>query len=189
MFYVLPLVLAPLAILALLALGLVLWGIGAYNRLIKEREFVRNGMAQIAAQIESRWDALTNMIQATKQYTEYEGKTLESITASRTSLGRDATVADVEKDDALFSQALNQLYAVAENYPDLKAGNLYQDTMAQVDKYENQVRQSRMIYNDTVTKYNRTIQSVPTNIVAGLFQFTQEAYFDHATEKADMPSW
>lgn len=189
MFYVIPVLLAPLAILLLVAVGLILWAVGAYNRLVREREFVRNGMAQIAAQIESRWDALTNMIDATKQYADYEGKTLESITASRTSLNRNASVADVEKDDALFSQALNQLYAVAENYPDLKAAQVYRDTMAQVDKYENQVRQSRMVYNDTVTKYNRTIQSVPTNIVAGLFQFTQEAYFDHSAGKSTMPTW
>lgn len=189
MFYVVPVLLAPLALFAVLAIGFVLWGIGAYNRLVREREFVRNSMAQIAAQLESRWDAITNLIAASKQYTEYEGETLEKITASRTRLGRNASVKDVEQDDALFSQALNQLYAVAENYPDLKAAQVYQNTMNQVDKYENQVRQSRMIYNDTVTKYNRTIQSVPTNIVAGLFQFTQEAYFEHSEDKASMPTW
>lgn len=189
MFFILPVLLIPLLVILVIAVALILWGVGAYNRLVREREFVRNGMAQIAAQVESRWDAISNMIAATKEYATYEGKTLENITQSRTSLNRDASVADVERDDALFSQALNQLYAVAENYPDLKAAQVYRDTMAQVDKYENQVRQSRMIYNDTVTRYNRTIQSVPTNIVAGLFQFTQEGYFAHSESKADMPTW
>lgn len=184
-----PFLLIPLFVILGLAVLLVLWGIGAYNRLVREREFVRNSMAQIAAQVESRWDAIKNMIEGTKQYSDYESKTLESITESRASLGRDASVADIEKDDALFAKAMNQLYAVAENYPDLKAAGVYQDTLAQVDKYEQQVRQSRMVYNDTVTKYNRTIQTVPTNIIAGIFQFVQEAYFESSAEKADMPSW
>ena len=61
--------------------------------------------------------------------------------------------------------------------------------MGAVDKYEQQVRQSRMVYNDTVTKYNRTIQQVPSNIIAGLFHFTQERYFESSPEKAETPSW
>lgn len=178
-----------LIVVAVLAVVLIGWGVSMYNRLVREREFVRNSMAQIAAQIESRWDAIKNMIDGTKQYTDYEAKVLNDITEKRTPLNRNASVADVEKDNALFGQALNQLYAVAENYPDLKASQLYQNTLNQVDKYEQQVRQSRMVYNDTVTKYNRTIQTVPTNIVAGMFQFVQEAYFESSAEKASMPGW
>jgi LemA protein len=78
---------------------------------------------------------------------------------------------------------------VAENYPDLKASQVYQDTLKNVDKYEQQVRQSRMIYNDTVTKYNRSVQSVPTNIIAGIFNFEQEKYFESSSDKSEMPSW
>lgn len=165
------------------------WVIGTYNKLIREREFVRNAMGQIAAQIESRWDAIKNMIEGTKKYTDYEASLLEKITAQRASLGRDASVSDVEKDNKLFGQAMNQLFAVAENYPDLKASQIYQETLKNVDKYEQQVRQSRMIFNDTVTKLNRLIQSVPSNIIAGLFNFQQEKYFESTAEKADMPSW
>lgn len=178
-----------LLIIAVVAVALIGFLITMYNRLVREREFVRNSMAQIAAQIESRWDAIKNMIDGTKQYTDYEAKVLNEITEKRAPLTRTSSVQEVEKDNALFGQALNQLYAVAENYPDLKASNLYQETLTQVDKYEQQVRQSRMIYNDTVTKYNRTIQSVPTNIVAGMFNFTQEAYFESSAEKAAMPGW
>lgn len=180
--------------IVLIVLGVVLavvavWVISTYNSLIKSREFVRNSMGQISAQIESRWDALKNMIEGTKQYAEYEGKTLEEITEKRASLGRDASVADVENDNSLFGQAMGKLFAIAENYPDLKASQLYQETMKNVDKYEQQVRQSRMIYNDTVTKYNRIIQSVPSNIVAGLFNFSVEKYFESSQEKSEMPSW
>ncbi len=179
----------PFMIILVIAAAIVLWVISTYNTLIRQREFVRNAMGQIAAQIESRWDAIKNMIEGTKQYAAYEAGILEKITAQRTSLGRQSGVADVEKDNTLFGQAMTQLFAVAENYPDLKASQVYQDTLKNVDKYEQQVRQSRMIYNDTVTKYNRVIQSVPSNIIAGLFHFQIEKYFESTTDKAEMPSW
>jgi len=176
-------------IIAVILVVIIAWVVSTYNNLIKVREFVRNSMGQISAQIESRWDAIKNMIAGTKQYTDYEAKVLEEITGQRSRLGREASVTDVEKDNKLFGQAMNQLFAVAESYPDLKASQLYQDTLKNVDKYEQQVRQSRMIFNDTVTKYNRVVQSVPSNIIAGLFKFQIEKYFESSSEKADMPSW
>lgn len=178
-----------LILIFLLIIIILLWGISIYNKLIHQREFVRNSMGQVSAQIESRWDALQNMISGTKQYAEYEANTLASITEQRASLGQSASVTEVAQDDQLFSQALGRLVAIAESYPDLKASQVYQETLQNVDRYENQVRQSRMIYNDTVTKYNRSIQSIPSNIIASLFNFTQKGYFENADSKANMPSW
>ncbi|MDD7542648.1 MAG: LemA family protein, partial [Peptoniphilaceae bacterium] len=85
--------------------------------------------------------------------------------------------------------ALTQIYAVAENYPDLKASSVYQTTMDSINRYEDNVRHSRMLYNDTVTKLNRTLQQFPTNIVAGMFGFRTMEYFQNSTEKAEMPQW
>lgn len=178
-----------LILFVLLVIILISWAISTYNRLIHAREFVRNSMGQISAQIESRWDALQNMIEGTKQYAEYEAKTLESITEQRASLGQNTNVTEVNQDEQLFNQALGRLFAIAESYPDLKASQVYQETLQNVDRYENQVRQSRMIYNDTVTKYNRIIQSVPTNVIATMFNFRQENYFENTDTKIDMPSW
>ncbi|SDB84453.1 LemA protein [Pelagirhabdus alkalitolerans] len=178
-----------LILFILLAVVLVFWAISTYNQLIRAREFVRNSMGQIAAQVESRWDALQNMIEGTKQYAEYEAETLESITSQRASLGQNASVSEVNKDDQLFNQAMGRLMAVGESYPDLKASSVYQETLKNVDRYEQQVRQSRMIFNDTVTKYNRIIQSVPSNIIASLFNFTKESYFENTETKTEMPSW
>lgn|SRR5690625_601158 len=178
-----------LIIVIVIVVVIIVWIISTYNRLISAREFVRNAMGQIAAQIESRWDALQNMIEGTKQYAEYEAETLESITEQRASLGRDVAVDEVNKDDQLFNQAMGRLFAVAESYPDLKASQLYQETMENVNRYEQQVRQSRMIYNDTVTKYNRIIQSIPSNIIASMFNFTQKDYFENTESKTDMPGW
>lgn len=174
-------------------LGLVIaigaWGLTTYNRLVGLREMARNAIGQIAAQVESRWDALGNLIQATKQYAAHEAETLEKVTANRSHVGAGARVKDVEAAESEFQGVLGRLIAVAEAYPELKASALYQQTMDSVNAYENNVRHSRMIYNDTVTKLNRAVQSVPTNVIAGIGGFTEMPYFEAAAGKTDMPSW
>lgn len=175
----------PVAIVILI----VLWVVSTYNKLVSSREFVRNSMGNIAAQIESRWDAVKSLIDAAKKYSTHEAETLTNITAMRGKVDRTSGAAEVEKDDGLFEQAMRQLDVVVENYPDLKADAVYIQAMTGIDKYENNVRQSRMVYNDTVTKLNRLIQQFPSSIVAGMFNFNQEAYFESSSEKADMPQW
>lgn len=167
----------------------VLFVIMMYNNLVREREMVRNAMGNISAQIESRWDAVKNLIDATKQYSEHEAKVLTDITDKRTGVNRSSNVADVEREENLFTQAMDRINVVMENYPQLKASDVYVRAMDAVDGYENKVRMSRMVYNDSVTKLNRRIQQFPTNLFAGLFGFTQEEYFSHSTEKSEVPKW
>lgn len=173
----------------IVVLLIVLWAIRVYNSLIRLRENVRNSRGQIAAQIESRWDLVKNLIDATKQYTQHEKDTFADVTAMRTSLGANNTVAEISESEAQMSQVLGRLIAVAENYPQLRASEVYQTTMEKIDKYENNLRMARMIYNDTVTKYNREMQIFPTSIVAGIFHFTPEEYFQNDAGKTQMPSW
>ena len=168
---------------------IAIWVISVYNKLISQREFVRNSMGNISAQIESRWDAVKSLIDAAKKYSSHEAETLEGITAMRGKVDRTSDPKTVEKDDNLFEQAMNQINVVAENYPDLKADRVYIQAMEGIDKYENNVRQARMVYNDTVTKLNRQIQQFPSSIVAGIFGFNQEAYFQSSSDKSDMPQW
>lgn len=168
---------------------IILWVISVYNKLISQREFVRNSMGNIAAQIESRWDAVKSLIDAAKKYSSHEAETLTGITAMRAKVDRTSDPATVEKDDNLFEQAMNQINVAVENYPDLKADRVYIQAMEGIDKYENNVRQARMVYNDTVTKLNRQIQQFPSSIVAGIFGFSQEAYFQSSSDKLDMPQW
>lgn len=168
---------------------LVIAAISTYNGLVKKRELVKNAMAQIAAQLESRWDAIKTLIDATKDYKNYESETLQTITANRANITRNSNVADVQKDDEAFSRALTSLIAVAESYPDLKASTVYTNTMDKIDIYENKVRHSRMIYNDTVTRLNQAILSFPSSIFASMFGFTQEEYFKTSEGKENAPSW
>ncbi len=174
-----------------LAVLVVLWGVSVYNRLVSQREIARNALGQIAAQIESRWDAVSNLIEATKQYSAHEAETLEGITKNRANIGagRQADVETLEQEENRFQGVLGRLIAVAENYPDLKASQVYTRSMDAVDKYENNVRQSRMLYNDAATKLNRSVQSIPDSIIAGIGGFTQMPYFEASEGKQDMPSW
>jgi len=166
-----------------------LWAVMVYNSLISEREMVRNSRGQISAQIESRWDALSSLISAVKQYAAYEASTFEKVTAQRASLGKNPNVPELEASAKQFDDVFSRLLAVAESYPDLKASAVYQTAMQNVNEFENNVRHARMIYNDTVTKFNKRIQMFPSSIIAGIFSFIQEQYFMETETKKDMPSW
>ena len=98
--------LIALSVVLIIAILLVVWGISVYNRLVREREFVRNAMGQIAAQIESRWDALKSLIEATRQYAGHEADTFKSITEARSRVTDQSSVADVEQDNTLFGLSL-----------------------------------------------------------------------------------
>lgn len=165
------------------------WGVSAYNGFVNLKERVNNSRAQIATQLESRWDALKSLIDATREYSAHEAEVLEGVTQSRSSIGQNSNVNELEENATSFNNVLGRLIAVAENYPDLKASSVYQTTMGSINDYENKVRQSRMIYNDTVTMLNRRTKTFPSNIIAKMFGFVPEAYFEVTENKTDMPSW
>lgn len=171
------------------AIGFVIWTISVYNTFITLRERVSNARAQIAAQIESRWDAVSNLISATKQYAKHESELLESITEKRSSIGRNSSMTEIEANDAQLNDVVGRLIAISESYPDLKASEVYQTSMASVNKYEDNVRHSRMIYNDIVTRFNRQLKQFPTNIIGNMFRFEEQPYFEQTEGKAQMPSW
>ena len=99
-----------------------------------------------------------------------------------------STAADVEAQEAKLGEALKQINLVVERYPELKANEMFNKTMDSVNVYENQVRTARMVYNDSVTKYNKVIRQIPENIVAALFHFTAKDYLTVEDKKTEMPS-
>lgn len=168
---------------------LILWLITSYNRLVRLREMVKNSMGQIAANVESRWDALKSLIDATKKYSSHEAETLENIVKQRSSVNSTSTVKEIEKDNDIFSNVMSKLSVVVESYPDLKANTIYLNTMDKIDSYEQDVKNSRMVYNDTVTKFNRTMLVFPVVLVAKMMGFSEFEYFKNTTEKQNPPSW
>ncbi len=167
---------------------LVLWVISVQRKLVSAEEIVKNAMSQIGVQQSSRWDALTGLVELLKSYNEHEYNTLKDVIAARSNIGSNSSASEAQAQEDLIGKVMMRLNVVAEQYPDLKADSMYVNTMNSVNTYENQVRMSRMTYNDSVTRYNRMIRQIPDSIVASIFRFAEKEYLKENAAKADMPS-
>ena len=141
---------ALLIIIALVAL-LVLWFISVQRKLVSADELCKNSLSQIGVQQNSRWDAISSLVKLTKSYNEHEYKTLSDVIEKRREITRSSNVSEVNSQEEALSAAAARIRLVAEQYPDLKARQTYAKTMDSLNSYENQVRTSRMVFNDTVT--------------------------------------
>ena len=176
-------------IIAIVILVLVvLWFISTQRKLVVMDENINNAMSQIGVQLSSRWDALTALLDLTKGYAEHEYKTLSDTLRMRSTITAKSTAAEVNDQENILTEAMGRIMAVAESYPDLKSNENYIKTMDNVNDYEKMVRQSRLIYNDSVTKLNRAIRMFPTSLVAGMLGVTSRDYLEASESKADMPN-
>ena len=176
-----------LIILAIVAL-VALWVIGVQRKLVEKDELCKNALSQIGVQQASRWDALTALVELVKSYNEHEYNTLRDVIAMRKTITGESTVAEAQAQEQALTGLVRNINVVAEQYPELKANENYAKAMDSVNLYENQVRLSRMTFNDTVTKYNKEIRQFPTSIVAGILGFNTREYLNEAVGKTDMPS-
>ena len=167
---------------------LVLWVISVQRKLVNAEEIVKNAMSQIGVQQSSRWDALTGLVELLKSYNEHEYNTLKDVIAARSNIGSNSSASEAQAQEDLITKVMSRISVVAEQYPNIKADTMYVNTMNSVNTYENQVRMSRMTYNDSVTRYNRMIRQIPDSIVASIFRFTEKDYLKEVAAKADMPS-
>lgn len=177
-----------IAIIAIAAV-VVLWTISTQRKLVVLDENISNAMSQIGVQLSSRFDALTALLDLTKGYAKHESETLiETIKSRRSVITAKSTPEDVLRQEGVISEALGRIAMVTEQYPELKANQTYIKTMDAVQTFENMVRTSRLIYNDSVTKLNREIRMFPVSMIAGMLGFRQRDYLEEPAAKADMPS-
>ena len=174
-------------IIAIVAL-VIAWGISVQRNLISKDEICKNSLSQIGVQQASRWDALKALAEMTKSYSEYEYKTISDVIEKRQQITGTSTVEDANAQEKLLTTAMNRINVVAEQYPELKASETYVKTMDSINTYENQVRMSRMVFNDSVTSYNRIVRQFPNSIVAGMLGFATKQYLVENAGKQDMPS-
>jgi len=157
--------------LAVLA-GLVLWVVGAYNGLISLRNLVQNGWTQIDVQLKRRHDLIPNLVETVKGAMEYERGTMEAVISARArAVGAQGVKATAEAEGQL-TQALGKLFALMENYPDLKATANVLHLQEELTSTENKIGFARQHYNDVATEYNTKQQQFPTNLVAGFARAT-----------------
>ncbi len=174
-------------ILGVVAL-LVLWVISVQNRLVKEDEFCKNALKQISVQQTSRYDALETAVKIAREENLVEGENYEKIIGMRRpSASANPTVEEINAQESALGGFAARLIAVAEQYPQLKGTEAYQTAMNKYYEYEENVRYSRMSFNDTVTKYNRDVRAFPGSIIASMLGFPVREYLQDRPEKADLP--
>lgn len=166
----------------------VLWVISIQRKLVLKDEMCQNSMSQIGVQQSSRWDAVTALVQMTKSYNEHEYRTLMEVVGRRQEINNLSKSEDASAQEDMLVDAISRVKIVAEQYPELKANETYMKTMDSINSYENQVRMSRMVYNDAVTKYNKIVRQFPDSFVASMLHFDIRAYLQDPGEKAQMPN-
>lgn len=165
-------------IVGIVLIVLVMWIISMYNGLVRLRNQVRNAWSQIDVQLKRRHDLIPNLVETAKGYMKHERETLEGITKARAQAMEAKSVGDTAKAEGQLQGALSKFYLVVENYPDLKANQNFLSLQEELTSTENKVGFSRQFYNDQVMQYNNRIESVPTNIVAGMFRFEKSEFFE-----------
>lgn len=174
-----------LIILLALILVLIFLLAGIYNKLVAYSVRVDNSWAQIDVQLKKRFDLIPNLVETVKGYAAHEKTTLEEVTKWRSAAMSAKTPEEAMENNQKLSKAIVNLFATAEQYPDLKADQSFLDLQAQLKDIESKIAISRQFYNDTVMKYNEYVIRFPSNIFASLFHFTQKKYYEiEETEKA-----
>lgn len=173
---------AVIIVLALVA-AVVLFVVSIYNSLIKLRNQVKNAWSQIDVQLKRRHDLIPNLIETVRGYMTHERETLENITKARSQAVEAEGVGDKAKAEGELTRALGKFNLVVENYPDLKANQNFLALQEELTSTENKISFSRQSYNDQVLFYNNKIQMFPSNIIAGMFNFKEEEFFEIEDEK------
>ncbi len=177
-----------LGVLLLVAIVLGLWVAGIYNTLVSLRNRFKNAFAQIDVQLKRRYDLIPNLVEVAKGYLKHERETLEAVIAARNTAYAASKAAAANPADASamkgllgaeagLAGAMSRLMVVAEQYPDLKANQNMMQLTEEMTSTENKISFARQAYNDSVMTYNTTRESFPTNILAGMFNFTEAQLF------------
>jgi len=165
--------------------GLLLMLIAVYNSLVGKRNKVRNSWSQIDVQLKRRFDLIPNLVEIVKGYANHERSTFEAVTSARTNYLSSNTPNDMMKANGELSQVLGKLFAVAEAYPELKANTNFLELQGELSKTEDKISYSRQFYNDVAMDYNNSVQMFPSSLVASIFNFKEEPFFNvEAEEKA-----
>lgn len=170
----------------LLLLGVVI--VLVYNRLVRLRNRTENSWSQVDVQLRRRYDLIPNLVEAVKGYAAHEQGTFEDVTKARTAAQQAQGIEEQAKAENVLTAALGRLFAVAEAYPQLRATENFQQLQAQLADVEQNIVVARQVYNDTVLTYDNALETVPTNIVAGLFNFRPRDYFETEGATREAPS-
>ncbi len=180
----LEIVLLAIAVVVVL---FVLFFVFAYNSLVVQRNRIDNAWSQIDVQLKKRYDLIPNLVETVKGYTKHEKSVFENVTKARANALGAQSVSEKAKAEGMLTSALKSVFAVAENYPKLEASANFKMLQEELSGIEGKIAYARQFYNDSVLSYNNSIQTVPTNVVAGMFKFNARDFFKaDESEKANV---
>src|SRR5215208_4331420 len=165
-------------VLVVIVVLLLIVLVAMYNRLVRLRNRAENSWAQVDVQLRRRYDLIPNLVEAVKGYAAHERSTFDEVTQARTAAQQAQGVEDKAQAENVLTAAIGRLFAVAEAYPQLRATENFQQLQGQLAETEQNIAISRQVYNDTVLTYDNALETVPTNLVAGIFSFRPRAYFE-----------
>ena len=166
---------------------LVLIVVGVYNGLVKSRMQTREAWSQIDVQLKRRNDLIPNLIEAVKGYAKYEGDTLAKVTKLRQQVAQASSPAEAMAASDALSRQVAGIFAVAENYPDLKANTNFMQLQEELTNTENKISYARQLYNSVTSNYNVKLETFPTNVIAGMFGFRQAEFLQVPEEEKAVP--
>lgn len=167
--------------------ALFLFVVFTYNRFVTMKNRIRNAWADIDVQLKRRYDLIPNLIETVKGYAAHESGTLSKVTEMRARAMGAQTVAEHSAADNMLTEALKSLFAVSENYPDLKANQNFLELQRELSDTENKIQAARRFYNSVVQELNTALQIFPGNILNSFFGFTEEEFYALAEEAAKEP--
>jgi LemA protein len=179
-------VIAAIIILVIIVLAVIVF-IVLYNGLVRLRNRVDNAWSQIDVQLQRRHDLIPNLVETVKGYASHERQTLEAVTQARNNAVQAQGPAAQGQAENVLTGALRQLFAVAEAYPDLKANQNFLNLQEELTSSEDRVAYARQFYNDSVLNYNTKRQSLPSSILAGMFNFSPREYFEGEEASREVP--
>lgn len=166
---------------------LVISIVGIYNRLVNLRNQVKNAWRQIDVQLKRRHDLIPNLVEVVKDYMQYEQETLQKVIQARSGAVNAHNPEEAIAAEGILTGALGKLFALMENYPDLKANENVSRLMEELSSTENKIAFSRQFYNDSVMALNNGIQTFPSNIIANIFGYTEATYFEVPEAETAVP--
>lgn len=178
--------LLTIIIVSTIVLMCIVYIICCQRSLVKMEGFCKNALSRIDVQLNSRWDLILGLVRMVEKYSQREHDSLGEIVKQRNNTSSN-TAEDVEKKERVMKTMIGRIQAVADQYPELKAAELYTQAMDSMAEYEEKVRLIRMVYNDSVAKMNSFVRQFPYSVVAGMFHFATRDYLTVESSKRDCP--
>lgn len=170
-------------IIGVIVVVAVLWGIGMYNRFVRLRTRAEEAWSDIDVQLKRRYDLIPNLIETVKGYASHEQDVLEKVTEARTRAMGAQSIEEQGEAENMLSGALKSLFAVSENYPDLKANENFLELQRELTDTENKIQAARRFYNTNVRDFNIATETFPSNIIANWFSFSKKDFFELAEDE------